>query len=219
MDDSEFIREYEIKDHKFMTMNEEKRARVICAALMEFSKGYAEANTDLIVKEAGISKGLLFHYFGSKRGLFLFLLKYTLGTLVTEIERVVSESNDFLENIRTASKVEGDLTIQYPLEFGFLAKAQSAIKEVFPEGLPGASPNSPHMLMQLICQRSNNDPSLFKEGIDSKKAQNIIIWTINGFSESLLHYGDNIETYKAHADEIAEEEEAYLRLLRQLLYR
>ncbi len=200
-------------------MDADKQARVIRAALGEFSKGYAEANTDLIVKEAGISKGLLFHYFGSKRGLFFFLLKYILETLITEIEKVISRESDFLENIRFVSRVEADLARQYPLEFAFLARAQSAIKAVFPEGLPGVSPDSPHMLMELICQRSNNDPALFKEGIDSEKAQNMIIWTMNGYSESLLRYGDDIEMYNAHAAEIAEEEEAYLRLLRRLLYR
>ncbi len=47
-------------------MEEEKRERVIDAALKEFSKGYMAANTDVIVKAAGISKGLVFHYFGSK---------------------------------------------------------------------------------------------------------------------------------------------------------
>ena len=76
---TEFIGEYEIADHKIMTMEEEKRERLIMEALKEFSKGYAYANMDEIVKRAGISKGLLFHYFGTKKGVFLFLLKYTLN--------------------------------------------------------------------------------------------------------------------------------------------
>ena len=99
VDDSEFVKEYDIKEHKFMTMEEEKRQRVINSALKEFSKGYTAANTDDIVKEAGISKGLLFHYFGSKRGLFLFLIKYTLDIFFTEYDKVISESHDLLENI------------------------------------------------------------------------------------------------------------------------
>ena len=68
--------------------------------------------------------------------------------------------------------------------------------------------------------RSNNDQSLFKEGVDSEKAQNIISWTMNGLSESLmLRYGDDMEVYKARYDEIAKEEEEYLQLLRKILYR
>lgn len=201
-----------------MTMEESKRARVIDAALKEFSKGYTAANTDVIVKEAGISKGLLFHYFGSKRGLFLFLIKYALDMIITEYEKVISENRDFLENIRIVSKLKAELSFRYPLMFGFLVKAHFSIKEVFPEGLPGDLPYSPNM-MQPICQRSNNDKKLFKEGIDSEKAQNIIMWTMNGFIDSLFRYGDDIDAYQAHYDELAKELEEYLQILRKILYR
>jgi AcrR family transcriptional regulator len=219
IDDSEFIKEYDIREHKFMTMEEEKRERIIDAALKEFSKGYMEANTDVIVKEAGISKGLIFHYFGSKRGLFLFLIKYALDITVTEYEKVISKSNDFLENMRIASKTKADMSLRYPLLFRFIVKAQSSIKEVFPEGLPGDLLNMTHMGMQQICQRSNNDESLFKEGIDSEKAQNIIIWTMSGFIDSLLRYGDDVDAYKAHYVDFVKEEEEYLQTLRKILYR
>jgi Transcriptional regulator len=219
VDDSEFVREYDIKEHKFMTMEEEKRERIINAALKEFSKGYAVANIDVIVKEAGISKGLIFHYFGTKRGLFLFLLKYTLEIVNTEYTKGVSESRDFLENIRVVSKLKIDLSFRYPLVFKFLMKAYSSIKEVFPEGLPGDLANSSHTVTQQIFQRSNNDKMLFKEDIDSEKAQNIILWTMNGLTDSALRYGDDIDAYKAHYDDMIKEFEEYLQILRKILYR
>ena len=219
IDDSEFIKEYDIREHKFMTMEEEKRQRIIDAALKEFLKGYMEANTDVIVKEAGISKGLIFHYFGSKRGLFLFLLKYALDIVTTEYEKVISEKYDFLENMRRVSKLKAELAFRYPLIFGFTVKAYASIKEVFPEGLPGDVLNLSYMGMQEICQRSNNNQSLFKEGIDSKKAQKIILWTVNGLIDSLFRYGDDIDAYKAHYDEMAKELDEYMQMLRKILYR
>lgn len=202
-----------------MTMEEEKRKRIIDAALKEFSKGYTAASTDVIVKEAGISKGLLFHYFGSKRGLFLFLIKYASDIIIAEYEKVVSESSDFLENIRRVSKRKLELAFQYPLEFSVLTKAYAAMKEVFPEGLPGDLLNSPLLAIQQVCQRSNNDRTLFKEGIDEQKAQNIIIWTINGLLDSQFRYGDDLAAYKAHSDELVQGLEEYLQLLRKALYR
>lgn len=51
-------------------MDEEKRQRIIKASIEEFGKGYALASTNEIVRKAGVSKGLLFHYFGSKKNLF-----------------------------------------------------------------------------------------------------------------------------------------------------
>ena len=47
---------------KFLKLDDEKRDRILNAAMKEFRYGYVKASTDIIVKEAGISKGLLFHY-------------------------------------------------------------------------------------------------------------------------------------------------------------
>ena len=63
---------------KFFDLKQEKQDRMINASLKIFSRGgYRHASTDEIVKEAGISKGLLFHYFGSKLGLYGFLFDYS----------------------------------------------------------------------------------------------------------------------------------------------
>ncbi|WP_158289373.1 TetR/AcrR family transcriptional regulator [Paenibacillus flagellatus] len=219
IDDSEYIQPYDVKEHKFMTMEEEKRERVIESALKEFAKGYAAANTDVIVKESGISKGLIFHYFGSKRGLFLFLVKYASDLIMTEYETYISESRDFLDNIRIVSKQKADLSVRSPLLFGFLVKAQFAMKEVFPGGPPDDVPSSPLIGIEQVCRKSNNDKALFKEGIEREKALNIIMWTINGFIDSLFRHGDDLEEFRAQYDDRANELEAYLQMLRQILYR
>jgi hypothetical protein len=58
-----------------------------------------------------------------------------------------------------------------------------------------------------------------KEDIDSEKAQNIILWTMNGLTDSALRYGDDIDAYKAHYDDMVKEFEEYLQILRKILYR
>jgi len=46
----------------------EKRDRILNAAIEEFASfPFEKASTNHIVAKAGISKGLLFHYFGSKQ--------------------------------------------------------------------------------------------------------------------------------------------------------
>jgi AcrR family transcriptional regulator len=51
---------------------EESRHKIIEAALREFGEhGYDGASTNQICQAAGISKGLLYHYFKSKENLFL----------------------------------------------------------------------------------------------------------------------------------------------------
>lgn len=58
---------------KFLSLDKEKQDRIINAAMKEFAqKGYDKASTNEMVKEAGISKGLLFHYFQNKKQLYFF---------------------------------------------------------------------------------------------------------------------------------------------------
>ena len=78
---------------KFFDLKQEKQDRMINASLKIFSRGgYRHASTDEIVKEAGISKGLLFHYFPTKLGLYGFLFDYSARFMLLELSREVKRS-------------------------------------------------------------------------------------------------------------------------------
>ena len=69
----------DVLNERFFDLKKEKQDRMINASLKVFSSaGYTHASTDEIVREAGVSKGLLFHYFTSKLGLFTFLYDYAV---------------------------------------------------------------------------------------------------------------------------------------------
>ena len=58
---------------------EATKARLLAAALREFSaKGIAGARVDAIVERAATNKRMLYHYFGSKEGLFRQILRSRL---------------------------------------------------------------------------------------------------------------------------------------------
>ena len=83
---------------KFFDLKKDKQDRMINAALKVFAmQGYKHASTDDIVKEAGVSKGLLFHYFESKLGVYEFVYEYSVRYMVIELSTTVSkaESNMF----------------------------------------------------------------------------------------------------------------------------
>lgn len=213
----QFLGEYDINNHKIMSMESEKRDRIIQSAMQEFCKGYSAANTDEITKNAGISKGLLFHYFGSKKGLFLFLMKYAGEIVSSEYLKVTIDSRDFLVNLRKLSFLAMDLTFKYKLIYDFMVKGYFSLNEVFPEGLPKDIHNPTEEIMIQIYQ--NTDTSLFRNDIDIEKARNIIIWTMKGFSDKLLVYGIEVENYKVHYDEITKELDEYLQILHKILYK
>ena len=62
---------------KFFDLKKEKQDKMINGAMQVFAlKGYKLASTDDMVKVAGVSKGLWFHYFVNKAGLYTFISDY-----------------------------------------------------------------------------------------------------------------------------------------------
>ena len=86
----------------FLKLDEEKRERVLSAAINEFAdKNYNNASMNVVVKAAGISKGALFKYFRSKAGLFGFVYKMALGRVKDYLRQVrdESEAEDFFTRL------------------------------------------------------------------------------------------------------------------------
>ncbi|AKA68808.1 TetR/AcrR family transcriptional regulator [Clostridium scatologenes] len=79
----------------FEKISEEKKNRIIKAALKEFAiKGYEEASTNNIVKEAGISKGMIFHYFENKKNLYLYILDYCSELYFEKTKEICEKSHN-----------------------------------------------------------------------------------------------------------------------------
>ena len=67
----------------FENLPDEKRNSILSEGIREFSaKSYSDASTEIITRNAGISKGLLFHYFGSKKTFYLYCLDKSMECLV-----------------------------------------------------------------------------------------------------------------------------------------
>ncbi|HBI04928.1 MAG TPA: TetR family transcriptional regulator, partial [Paenibacillaceae bacterium] len=110
---------------KFFNLETEKQERIINAALKEFAqKGYEKASTNEIVKEARISKGLLFHYFKTKKDLFLFLYDFCIEILLNEFFRKIDVmEKDILIRLRQMTLLKFDLIRKHPEMFDFLMVA------------------------------------------------------------------------------------------------
>ena len=112
-------------NEKFFDLKREKQDRMINAGLKVFAKeGYRHASTDEIVKEASISKGLLFHYFTNKVGLYVFLMDYSVRFVLMEIAcSVKKEEKDFFEIYRQIEQGKLQVLKIYPYMQAFLDKA------------------------------------------------------------------------------------------------
>ena len=73
---------------KFFDLPRVKQDRMINGALEVFAKnGYKHASTDDMVKAVGVSKGLWFHYFGSKPGIYTFVYGYSVKYMLLSCQQ------------------------------------------------------------------------------------------------------------------------------------
>ena len=144
-------------NEKFFDLKKEKQDRIMSAAMEMFAKnGYAHASTDDMVKRAHISKGLLFHYFGSKLGLYAFLYDYCVRFMQLEFSRVIPEDEtDFyrLQDLMCAAWF--DAVRQYPYIRLFILSGEretdaDALKEIKENNLPNQ--------IQRFLVKQNGDP-------------------------------------------------------------
>lgn len=84
----------------FEKQNIDKQKRIIEAAILEFSeKGFENANTNKIARNANISVGSLFKYFENKTDLFLYIVKLAEAELESQIHSVLSMGKGFFETV------------------------------------------------------------------------------------------------------------------------
>ena len=119
-------------NEKFFDLKKSKQDRMINGSLKIFTEnGYRHASTDEIVSEAGISKGLLFHYFINKIGLFSFLYEYSTRFVLLELhEEFRHPETDYFELQKRLTDAEASVIRLYPHMLLFLEKAD---REIIPE--------------------------------------------------------------------------------------
>lgn len=91
----------------------DRESQILDAAAREFGTlGYAATNVADVATQAGISKPLIYSYFGSKEGLFTACLDRAGAVVAEEIERIAREDSTGIERgIRT---LEGIFAILEP---------------------------------------------------------------------------------------------------------
>lgn len=119
-------------NEKFFDLAREKQDRMINGAIEVFAKnGYRHASTDDMVKVVGVSKGLWFHYFGSKEGLYVFVYDYCVKYMLLELSTIVDENEkDYFELIKQIALTKTTVGKSYPYLTIFL---EEAAHETVPE--------------------------------------------------------------------------------------
>ncbi len=164
---------------KFFDLKKEKQDRMINAALKVFAmQGYKHASTDDIVKEAAISKGLLFHYFESKLGVYEFVYEYSVRYMVLELSTMVSKAEDnMFEIMKQIEFARMNAMKGYPYMQQFLNRSMSE--------------DTSEVLLAIEDMRACLDAEYdriyaqikyhgFRSGVDGHKLRKMMDFTIKG---------------------------------------
>ncbi|MDF2942753.1 MAG: transcriptional regulator [Herbinix sp.] len=168
----------------FINLPVEKQTTIIDAALLTFgTNGYKKSSVSDIATAAGISKAMIFHYFGTKKALYFYLVEYCGNLIINEVKEKFDNSvTDFFDRIMLASNIEMSVIKKHPATITFL-------KNVYFEDNSEVKDDLKSMFAQGEDFRSKIafegvDTSKFKEGIDLKLIVKMLMWLTDGFMSS-----------------------------------
>ncbi|MBQ7556484.1 MAG: TetR/AcrR family transcriptional regulator [Lachnospiraceae bacterium] len=103
-------------NEKFFDLAKEKQDRIMNAAISTFARrGYRYASTDEMKTKAGISKGLLFHYFGDKASLYRYVCEYSSKYMMLEMRQFLGDQTlPYFDMLLVREEAFGDIVKNYP---------------------------------------------------------------------------------------------------------
>ncbi len=200
-------------------LEDNRRDAILNAALKEFAeKGFDEASTNVIAKESGISKGLMFHYVNSKKDLFLFLFDFCTDRIDKDYFELMNfKERDIFERLRQSYLLQLELLRKYPWIFEFnkvsaTTKSQEVNKEL-EKRMKGKQPFCYETMFDLI------DESKFREGLDVERCKQLIFWANIGFTNQILEDIRNSEKNELDYDMIVTQLDVFLNELKKIFYK
>ncbi len=111
---------------KFFNLPPERQDLIRSSAMIEFGEGtFKKTSADAIARRAGVSKGLLFHYFKDKRELYLYLFQYAMDVCIRQYMMKTCDfgETDFFLALEMGQKIKMDMVRRYPGLFRFVMRA------------------------------------------------------------------------------------------------
>jgi len=195
-----------------------KRTSILNTAITEFCKGYEEGSTYAIIKAAGVSKGLLFHHFGTKKDLFLQTYDYAIEIVMTEFYGLINlEQRDILERWKQVALLKMDLMQKHPRIFDFINHAAFTESEEVKTEIAERRGSFTEETYPKLFYDINR--SLFREDIDADIAIKVILYTIEGYAQGEADAGKSSEDYYSEYKRYLDDLERYIQFFKQCFYK
>jgi len=166
---------------------------ILDACMAEFAQnGYLRASTNQMVRQAGIPKGTLFYYFGSKRELFLYLVDKAVGAYRAFVRDFTDHlPSDLFDRLFYLVDVRMQFALKKPSIYQFLFKSllkmPDELKVDMKERFAVYAAESQRLLQDKV------DTSMLREGVTLDQVLDLVGMLQEGmlsrFSEQLSQMG------------------------------
>jgi AcrR family transcriptional regulator len=185
----------------------EKRLNVLNAGFSCFGKnGYKKTSIADIAAAAGISKASMFHYFNTKKELYLYLYRYSCDEILAAFK---TGTEDFFECILLGTQIKMRVLEKYPGMLDFLITLFTEEDNHFFAGFREVNTAEVKKGTEMFFY--NVDWNRFKPDIDRSTAMNLVNWTTDGYIRSV--------TTTRSKEEMVEDMDRYLKILKRAMYK
>lgn len=175
---------------KFFDLPEERQQAILNAGYRVFSQNsYRKSPMSEIAAEAGISKGLLFHYFRNKKELYLYLWDNCARVTIRAMEEYgCYGGEDLFESMLRGVQAKASIIRRSPYMAMFTIRA---FYEKDPE-VCAAVQESYHKYFNFKADKTllNLDPEQFIPGLDIRMMYQDMYWASEGYLWELTQRGD-----------------------------
>lgn len=105
-----------------MTDTARSRAILSTASRLFAEKGYSNATTSEIAREAGVAEGTLYHHFGSKDGIFLTLFDETIEGFLGGVENLLARERTGRETLSALARFLFDYVSRHQEQYLILLR-------------------------------------------------------------------------------------------------
>lgn len=174
----------------FFRLPVEKQNIIIDAALKSFgTNGYKKSSISDIATAAGISKAMIFHYFGTKKALYLYLIDLCGNILINEInEKFDYTVTDFFDRIKLSSNIEISVMKKHLAIPSFLTSMYFENDEEVKEDIKAILAKGEGLRNKIALD--GMDYSKFKASIDLELFMKMLTWLTDGFANQLSSKGE-----------------------------
>ena len=168
----------------FNALPAQKQSAVISAALSVFGQnGYKKASTADVAAAAGISKAMIFHYFGSKKDMYLYLCEYCYNEMQKTLKDSAKAGDDFFDRVRYATEAKIALLKANTYMLVFLTSMYSESDPEVSDDLQRYYKLIAPSQEQFVVKE--NDAIKFKADINPEKVLQMLTWMGVGSIEEM----------------------------------